>query len=581
MDSSAGCHDHFCACLSDFVVMNQTSLQTAKVVSALTDQGWSQIHVFGSFLAVVTLSQLQDQQAALGKETITRLHEEYFGQQAKPPLKRLAEAIRAVAAETDGSLQVVALSLVGQVLYLAILGEGRIVMRRGGKTATLLVGRGKLVTASGFSQPQDRFLLGNGDFFRLVDEKSIDRALASGQVVEAAEMLAPLTHERNGASLAAAAVIQIKPASESAAKSAAKMKAPLPIKEWLVRTRRRVLPVSWRAFYLQLQARPKQKSRQMMLTVALLLLLILGVSVFFGQKRLKNIKTTQQTTALIQQAQAGLQEVESLVSLNPVKAKQVLLEVKEILAQVEAPDLQARLDELWPQVVREQPVQPELYFDLGLIRNEATATDVVLSGDQVFILDAVEQAVYQVKLTNKQQKILPGKDELAEASQIAVIDDQFFVSQSKDLQAFGSNLYWLTDNGIEYAPADSQDKPQPWLKGKVVLSQPVSMAIDGSIWVVQADGQVLKFTRGQKEIFGIAGLDKPLLQPKMIFTSEDLDYLYILDSGNNRLVVLEKSGEYHRQYLWQDFGRMMALFADEAGGKIYVLDEHKIYSFKI
>ncbi len=47
------------------------------------------------------------------------------------------------------------------------------------------------------------------------------------------------------------------------------------------------------------------------------------------------------------------------------------------------------------------------------------------------------------------------------------------------------------------------------------------MAIDGSIWVLENDGTILKFTRGKADNFNISGLDKAFSSPAKIFTNVD------------------------------------------------------------
>jgi len=377
--------------------------------------------------------------------------------------------------------------------------------------------------------------------------------------------------------------------------------------------KKKVLPVSWRAFYVKLQKRPKEKSKKMLFTVAIILFGLLLISVFFGQQKLREGQQTQKTADFLQQAQRRLEEGEGLIELNPVRAKQLLLEAQDWLRQAETQDgvddnlitLKQRLDTLLPQVLREHEIQLEVFFDLVLIKDGAVATDVALAGDQLLVLDAAKKAVYQLGLANKQSTIVSGGEILADGRQISVVGEQILVATDQglvkaskkasllidepievlDLQSFGSNLYLLTSEGVDYFPALETETgfgdQRSWLKQTAGFSQPVSMAIDGSIWVLQADGRIFKFTRGQKEIFGMAGLDKSLLEPKAIFTDEDQENLYILDSGNRRIVVLEKSGEYHSQYSGEELSQATDLFVSEEIGKIFILDQNRIYNFEI
>jgi len=98
---------------------------------------------------------------------------------------------------------------------------------------------------------------------------------------------------------------------------------------------------------------------------------------------------------------------------------------------------------------------------------------------------------------------------------------------------------------------------------------------------LKSDGTILKFIQGKKEAFGVAGLDKPIKNPKAIFTNEDTEALYILDNGNSRVVVLEKSGEYHSQYLWSGISEATGLAVSEQENKIFLFSQNKIYAIEI
>jgi hypothetical protein len=104
-----------------------------------------------------------------------------------------------------------------------------------------------------------------------------------------------------------------------------------------------------------------------------------------------------------------------------------------------------------------------------------------------------------------------------------------------------------------------------------------SMAIDGSIYLLLADGTILKYTKGKSDNFNILGLDTPFSNPQKIYTSIDFEYLYILDSNNSRIVVLDKSGNYKLQYSSEILKSAKELEVLEKENKIYVLSSNKIY----
>ncbi|MDP3733226.1 MAG: hypothetical protein Q8Q91_01675, partial [Candidatus Daviesbacteria bacterium] len=69
--------------------------------------------------------------------------------------------------------------------------------------------------------------------------------------------------------------------------------------------------------------------------------------------------------------------------------------------------------------------------------------------------------------------------------------------------------------------------------------------------------------------------------PKSFFVSSDTDNLYLLDSGNSRLLVLTKLGAYKVQYQSERLGGFSDLVVDEKGKKVYLLDGSKIYTMDL
>ena len=112
------------------------------------------------------------------------------------------------------------------------------------------------------------------------------------------------------------------------------------------------------------------------------------------------------------------------------------------------------------------------------------------------------------------------------------------------------------------------------------------MAIDGNLYVLFADGQVDKFLNGEARPFSMQGLPTPMLSPTTIFISgpqdpEAVGYVYVADTGNERIVQSDKEGNYLRQF--QDRsgeGRMKGLrgiYVDEEEGRLFVLSGRTLW----
>ena len=171
-------------------------------------------------------------------------------------------------------------------------------------------------------------------------------------------------------------------------------------------------------------------------------------------------------------------------------------------------------------------------------------------------------------------------------------------------EAFGSptavshyfgNFYVLdppTNQILRYLPtADGySDLPEGYFPEdqEVNLANAVDVAIDGAIYVLFADGRVGKFEGGAPVGFNITGLDIPLRNPVAIFTApdEDVQYVYIADAGNQRVVQLEKDGRFVRQFRPSageavTFANLQDIFVDEISGRLYILDSNNLYASNI
>jgi len=157
------------------------------------------------------------------------------------------------------------------------------------------------------------------------------------------------------------------------------------------------------------------------------------------------------------------------------------------------------------------------------------------------------------------------------------------------MDTFVGNLYVL-DAGIpeilKYAPTPEGSyalPPESWFaEGQPRAQNPVDMAIDGNIYVLQADGKVMKFMAGEKQDFPMDGLDTPLGEPQGIYADPDGQYVYVGDPSNKRIVLFNKDGHFVRQLLTtavenDPLSQLVALAVDESRNQIYLLDSRHLW----
>jgi hypothetical protein len=130
--------------------------------------------------------------------------------------------------------------------------------------------------------------------------------------------------------------------------------------------------------------------------------------------------------------------------------------------------------------------------------------------------------------------------------------------------------------------ASGYDKGALWVQTQLegsTLTDGVSIAIDGDVFVLTSGGAIKKFVAGKEESFTITGLDPALTNPAELFTYTDITSIYILEPKNKRVVVLDKTGKLIKQYTASEWNNPTSMSVDEKNKTVYVLDSNVVYSF--
>lgn len=151
--------------------------------------------------------------------------------------------------------------------------------------------------------------------------------------------------------------------------------------------------------------------------------------------------------------------------------------------------------------------------------------------------------------------------------------------------SFNGNFYLLDlqlNQILRYRPTAEgyTGDPEPYFaQGTVVdLGGAVDMAIDGSIWILYANGIVQKFYDGRQVPFELVGYDQPLRAPTALFAGQDgtttTRHLYIADAGRGRIVEFDKEGKFVRQFRLAEgeaLRYVRSFYVDEINGFLYLL----------
>ncbi len=155
------------------------------------------------------------------------------------------------------------------------------------------------------------------------------------------------------------------------------------------------------------------------------------------------------------------------------------------------------------------------------------------------------------------------------------------------------NLYVLDplqSRIMKYVPVDNAytAPPSDYLDPRlgIDLTGAVDLAIDGNMYVLFADGAVKKFYDGAEQPFALTGLPDPMRGPTTLFVSGEQKpdahgYLYITDSGNERVLQFDKNGAFLRQFMAQpdqsQFRGLRSIYVDEERQRMYVLSGRTLW----
>lgn len=128
------------------------------------------------------------------------------------------------------------------------------------------------------------------------------------------------------------------------------------------------------------------------------------------------------------------------------------------------------------------------------------------------------------------------------------------------------------------------DPPERYFDGAPPrpLASAIDMAIDGYIYILYDDGEILKFLGGKRTDFEMQGVPGDLDQVASFAVDavSRSGVVYVADRGNRRVVTLAPDGSFRNQFYARGgaFDALEALAVDEAAGRLYTLSGGRIYA---
>ncbi len=360
---------------------------------------------------------------------------------------------------------------------------------------------------------------------------------------------------------------------------------------------------------LQLGSQPSRKNAK----IVLALLLILAVSYLISNLEQK----AEITPEMIEEIKNKEAEAENFIILEEKDKAFSLLnstleEIKlfsdsEIQESQELSDLKSSLEEKLSSLSKLKTIEnPELFIETVSNSSLMAPQRMIKAESDFYFYNPLSPSILNINTESRQKKTLSlegnaesgmafsnsaffysGPDALTEYSDAGA---QKFTLEFKESFRFGegqiffSGAYFLEETEgriIRFELSNSKNS-----EGENWLTQPrttkgESMAIDGNIWVLNSANKIEKYYKGElKETIS------PVVFPSIenatkIATSAAAPYLFLLEPGQNRLIVLDKKGGIFKQYASEKFNDLLDLSISENGKTAFLLNGTKVYKLNI
>ena len=154
------------------------------------------------------------------------------------------------------------------------------------------------------------------------------------------------------------------------------------------------------------------------------------------------------------------------------------------------------------------------------------------------------------------------------------------------LASFNNSLYFLNKKTGEivkhpFSGGYEWGSPENWLSSNTEKNIDAdSFTIDRSIWVLK-DNLIYRYYTG--ELMQEINLDifPEIKSFSKIFTSPKLSYIYILEPQEQRIVVIDKSGQFIQQFISEKFDNILDIGVSDDEKSIYILNNFNLYKINL
>jgi len=531
-----------------------------------------------------------------GKILFNSLQEEYYSDKEGTPLQALENAtldtrekLKALLDQSEQSISmqdiafnITSASIWGKILYIVNLGTNKAYIIRSGETDTISSESIESINSvSGRVDEKDTFFLGNSAFANIFESTS--------NIAELQEKLKD--SEKEGGIAAILITLELTKTPSSEEKITFITETPeQPDHKSLGNTIKNLLPKSGK-IKINKTSNFSTKQKIGLITVVVGLLLVSAVFFNFKKQAIENTKKLKET----EQAEilASIKQAKTYIGINNDKAREILINLKDEQEKEKSDVVIAEINTLLDKINNVQKVEnSNAIYDFSLKNPNFEMGKILISNNILYVLDKNKGVIYSYDKNTGAQEIASKIENiiymaLCDNGLVAGSNSQYINIDSGDVinlvapkqitgvSCYLNNLYFTSpDKVTKYTNNNDSFEKTDWISN---LQKAKGNQIDSNIYVIENGNTVTKMFTGKKQNFKITGLDKPLNNATNLFLTADV--LYILDSGNNRIVEVNTDGTFIQQYDISNYVGTNNIWVSE--DTIYLANKTIIYSFPL
>jgi hypothetical protein len=359
----------------------------------------------------------------------------------------------------------------------------------------------------------------------------------------------------------------------------------------------------------------------------ILILIIIGAALFYNLNNKQEENKEQQTVIELESSIEEIKQLQSQIEANLLysnekSAKDLLAQSKEKLDLLRSDsnlseanrDLFDKYERQMEKIRKASKAELSEVSDFSNLNSQAETDSIILADNRIFGADSGQKTVYLIDLSSGASTAITDMNNSITSLKYPVLDNDGniyylgdssltrFNSEADEIAniridipegaeinsaaSYNNRLYLLDPKNNQIyrynkAPGSFSGKID-WVNAGIDLSAAVGMYIDGNIWIIKSNGEIVKLFNGAKEDFALAAIEPNLDSAKKIISPAESNYLYILDSKEKRIIVYNKEGLFIKQYIFPDLNANLKDFIImENEKKAYILNGNKIYKFDL